>query len=173
VREAGARPEVFAYGLRNPWRFSFDRLRGDLWIGDVGQGALEEVDAVTLDGAVGANFGWSAFEGDARYNSDQEAPGHVPPVLTYPLEGDNCAVTGGYVVRDPALRSLYGRYLYGDYCAGELRSFVARPGRPAADDSPVGLEVAQLSSFGEDSAGRVYAVSLAGGVYRLVAEVEE
>jgi glucose/arabinose dehydrogenase len=167
VDQPDARPEIYAYGLRNPWRFSFDRVGGALSIGDVGQDAIEEIDLVTRREAAGANFGWSAFEGDEPFNSDQRAPGAVPPVLTYPLEGANCAVTGGYVVRDESLRSLYGRYLYGDFCAGELRSFVPRPGEDAEDDRPLGLEVPQLSSFAEDDRGRIYATSLEGPVYRL------
>jgi glucose/arabinose dehydrogenase len=169
VDQGGARPEIYAYGLRNPWRFSFDRVGGALSIGDVGQNEFEEVDLVARDSAAGANFGWSAFEGDERFNSDQEAPGHVSPVLTYPLDGDNCAVTGGYVVRDESLRSLYGRYLYGDFCAGELRSFTARPGEPANDDRALGVDIPQLSSFAEDGRGRIFATSLGGPVYRLAA----
>jgi glucose/arabinose dehydrogenase len=166
VDESGARGEIYAYGLRNPWRFSFDRLGGALSIGDVGQDSTEEIDLVAGGEGRGANFGWSAFEGNERFNDDQEASGHVPPVLTYPL-GGACAVTGGYVVRDESLRSLYGRYLYGDFCVGELRSFPARPGRQAVDDRPLGIEVPQLSSFGEDNRGGIYATSLDGPVYRL------
>ena len=162
---AGARPEILAYGLRNPWRFSIDRQTGRLWIGDVGQDSLEEVDVTPRLGA-SANFGWSAFEGTERFNSDQRAPGHVRPVLTYGQDA-GCSVTGGYVARDPKLPSLYGRYLYGDFCAGELRSFSAAPGGEVDDDRSLGLEVPALSSFGEDSVGRLYATSLDGPVYRL------
>jgi glucose/arabinose dehydrogenase len=166
--EEGARAEIYAYGLRNPWRFSFDRESGALWIGDVGQDALEEVDGIAAGRAAGANFGWSAFEGDERFNEDQQAPGHVEPLLTYSItEGENCSVTGGYVVRDRRLDSLYGRYLYGDFCAGELRSFTARPGVEAHDDRALGVTVPALSSFGEDGEGRIYATSLEGPVYRL------
>jgi len=160
-------PSTFAFGLRNPWRFSFDSKTGDLWIGDVGQDTYEEVDGVTFKDAAGANFGWSAFEGNSRFNADQQAPGAVPPVLIY-THANGCSVTGGYVVRDPSLPSLYGRYLYGDFCSGVLRSFTARPGRPATDDRPLGLQVPSLSSFGQDAAGHVYAVSLEGPVYLLV-----
>ena len=166
ARTQGARPEVYSYGLRNPWRFSFDRETGALAIGDVGQSSLEEIDYVGPGGGRGANFGWSAFEGDERFNSDQEADGHVPPVLTYGRD-EGCSITGGYVVRDPELPSLQGRYLYGDFCAGLLRSFVPAKGE-ARDDRPLGLEVPQLSSFGEDGSGRVYATSLEGPVFRLV-----
>jgi glucose/arabinose dehydrogenase len=167
---SGGEPEVAALGLRNPWRFSFDRASGDLWIGDVGQNELEEIDAVSaaeLRGGEPLNFGWSAFEGSQRFNADQEAPGHVPPVLEYPLGEGACAVTGGYVVRDETLRSLYGRYLYADFCIGELRSFTARPGREASDDRALGIDVPMLSSFGEDDRGRIYVTSADGPVYRL------
>jgi glucose/arabinose dehydrogenase len=166
VDRPGARPEIYSYGLRNPWRFSFDRLTEALSIGDVGQNRFEEVDLVARGAGRGANFGWSAYEGFARFNSDQTAPDAVPPALAYSHD-DGCSVTGGYVVRDTSLRSLYGRYLYGDYCAGELRSFAAEPGRRATDDRPLGLDVPSLSSFGEDDAGRIYATSLDGPVYRL------
>ena len=160
----GARPEVCDYGLRNPWRFSFDRDTGDLIVGDVGQNVVEEVDYVPADHVCGNNFGWSAFEGDDRFNRDQTAPNAVPPVLTYRHDEGGCSVTGGYVVRDPSLPSLDGRYLYADFCAGDLRTFEP----PAArDDRPLGLNVQSLSSFGEDSAGHVYVVSLEGHVYRL------
>jgi glucose/arabinose dehydrogenase len=159
-----ARGEIWAYGLRNPWRFSFDPERGWLTVGDVGQDALEEVDIVA-DGR-GANFGWSAFEGTERFNSDQTAPGAVQPILAYGRD-EGCSVTGGYVVRDPSLPALNGRYVYGDYCAGELRSFRPTPTK-AIDDRPLGLDVPSLDSFGEDNDGHVYAVSLEGPVYRLV-----
>ena len=168
VDEAGSRPEIYSYGLRNPWRFSFDRLTGALAIGDVGQSRFEEIDLLARGAGRGANFGWSAFEGFARFNQDQAAPSAVPPVLAYGHE-HGCSVTGGYVVRDRSLPSLFGRYLYGDYCQGKLRSFPAVPDHHASDDRPLGLKVPSLSSFGEDGAGHVYATSLDGPVYRLVA----
>ena len=167
VDTEGALPEIYSYGLRNPWRFSFDRETDALSIGDVGQDAFEEVDLVAAGEGSGANFGWSAFEGDAGFNDDEQAPGHVPPVLTYPRDEGRCSVTGGYVVRDPDLPSLEGRYLYGDFCEGRLHSFTAHPGEPASDDEMVGLTVPELSSFAEDAAGNIYALSLSGPVYRL------
>jgi glucose/arabinose dehydrogenase len=166
VDRPDARPEIYSYGLRNPWRFSFDRLTDDLSIGDVGQDEFEEVDLVGRGEGRGANFGWSAYEGTARFNDDQRAPNAVPPVLVYGHDS-GCSITGGYVVRDPSLPTLYGRYLYGDFCAGQLHSFTARPDREATDDRPLGLQVPSLSSFGEDNAGHIYATSLEGPVYRL------
>jgi glucose/arabinose dehydrogenase len=166
VDRPDARPEIYSYGLRNPWRFSFDRLTDDLSIGDVGQDEFEEVDLVGRGQGRGANFGWSAYEGTARFNDDQRAPNAVPPVLVYGHDS-GCSITGGYVVRDPSLPTLYGRYLYGDFCAGQLHSFTARPDREATDDRPLGLQVPSLSSFGEDNAGHIYATSLEGPVYRL------
>ncbi len=144
VGRAGARPEVYSYGLRNPWRFSFDRESGALTIADVGQNSLEEVDYTPAGEARGANFGWSAFEGTERFNEDQEAPGAVPPILTYGRDG-GCSITGGYVVRDPSLPSLAGRYLYGDYLrrrAAELRA--KRPRRPRRPAAGPGGEQPQL-----------------------------
>jgi glucose/arabinose dehydrogenase len=164
--QSGARPEILAYGLRNPWRFSFDSKTGDLWIGDVGQDREEEIDDLAnVD--VGANFGWSAFEGDLPFNDDQHAPNAVKPVLTYGRDR-GCSVTGGYVVRDPSLPTLYGRYLYADFCEGQLRSFDAsRAARPIRDDRALGLTVPSVSSFGEDRARHVYVTSLDGPVYRI------
>ena len=170
AEEGGARPEILAYGLRNPWRFSFDSRTGALWIGDVGQNALEEIDVVENPGEE-ANFGWSAFEGTERFNEDEEAPNAIDPVLTYGRDA-GCSVTGGYVVRDRSLPDLYGRYLYADFCQGQLRSFSAEDaaGGTAVDDRALGLQVPSISSFGEDQQGRIYAVSLDGPVFRLAPE---
>jgi glucose/arabinose dehydrogenase len=159
------RRQIYAYGLRNPWRFSFDRETGDLTIADVGQNAVEEVNFVRRGRGRGANFGWNRFEGRRRFRRGR-APGHVPPVLQRFHSQGNCTIIGGYVVRDRALGDLYGRYVYGDLCDGRLRSARLRPGR-ARGDRRIGVTVRQLSSFGEDGLGRVYAVSLNGPVYRL------
>ena len=167
---AGARPEVYAYGLRNPYRFSFDRRRGSLVIGDVGQDEIEEVDFVPgrTGGRAprgGYNFGWNVFEGSKRYESGS-APGALRPVLQHTHASGFCSITGGYVIRDPALgRGWTGRYIYGDYCDGTLR--LARLRRPAASSRPTRLKVDGLVSFGEDSRGRVYAISLNGPIYRI------
>ena len=165
--QTDARAETYSYGLRNPWRFSFDSKTGALWIGDVGQNELEEIDGVPEGAGAGANFGWSAYEGTDRFNDDQTADHAVAPVLEYSHD-HGCSVTGGYVSRDRALPALYGRYVYGDFCQGELRSFKADPGQRARDDASLGLNVASLSSFGQDQAGHLYATSLDGSVYRLV-----
>ena len=167
---AGARPEIAVYGVRNPWRFSFDRERGTLWIGDVGQDRWEEIDAIA-DPTSGVNLGWSSYEGTERFNEDERAPRALGPVLTYGREG-GCSVTGGYVVRDRSLESLYGRYLYADHCQGQLRSFTARDAivGEVRDDRALGLQVPSVSSFAEDARGRIYATSLEGPVYRLVPE---
>jgi glucose/arabinose dehydrogenase len=166
VGRAG-RNEIYSYGLRNPWRFSFDRATGDLVVADVGQGGFEEVNFSPRGTARGANFGWRVWEGRRRNFPGERAPGAVFPVLTYPTSR-GCAVTGGYVVRDRALRGWEGRYLYGDFCNGDIRSVRLSRSR-ASGDATTGLDVPQLSSFGEDNAGRVYVTSLRGPVYRLTA----
>jgi Glucose / Sorbosone dehydrogenase len=148
--------EIYSYGFRNPWRFSFDRRTGSLAIGDVGEGLVEEVDYVERSGARGANFGWPQYEGDRLY--DPSRPGPDPPtfpILAYRHEDGNCTVIGGYVVRDRRLRSLRGRYLYADLCAGELRSLVPRLDG-AVDDGALGPTVEIPTSFGEGYRGRIY-----------------
>jgi hypothetical protein len=158
----GTSSEVLARGLRNPWRFSFDRATGQLVIGDVGQDAAEEVDV-----GLAANYGWPCYEGTTKRTSTPAScdSGAAMPVLARPHTDGVCSITGGYVVRDPGLPTLAGRYLYGDFCAPALRSVdLANP----ASDAAVGLSVDSLSSFGEDACGRLLVVSLAGPVYRLV-----
>jgi hypothetical protein len=158
---AGAAPEIVGRGLRNPWRFSFDRGTGQIVVADVGQGALEEVNV-----GVAANYGWPCWEGTTRRTTDPGCASATAPVLTKNHGSDGfCSITGGYVVRDPGLPTLLGRYIYGDFCAPALRSVdLANP----SSDASTGLSVEQLSSFGEDACGRVLVVSLAGPVYRLV-----
>ena len=139
---SGARPEIYAYGLRNPWRFSFDRRTGDLTIGDVGQNAWEEIDFVRRARSAGANFGWRPFEGRARYTPGESAPSHVRPVIVRSHAAGNCSITGGVVVRDPALAGLRGRYVFGDYCRDEIVSARLLPGRAVgrARDAPARRE---------------------------------
>ncbi len=168
---SGARAEVYAYGLRNPYRFSFDRRRGHLTIGDVGQNEIEEIDFVPgrsggREPPGGYNFGWDVFEGRNSYEGGS-APGHVPPVIAHDQGGGYCSIIGGYVIRDPSLRGtrFSGRYVYGDLCNPALRlAFLKRPSAPTRS---TGLRVSSLVSFGEDGRGRVYAVSLDGPVYRI------
>jgi glucose/arabinose dehydrogenase len=171
----GKRPEIWSYGLRNPYRFSFDRQNGDLWIGDVGQDQREEVDFAAAPGlGGGANYGWNCREGFLSETVPPEsgcatATGFVDPVFDYMNPQPGCtyaAVIGGYVARGPGLGDTFGRYLYGDYCVGDIRSF--SPTAPIASDRSEGAHVDGLNSFGEDSCGRLYAISENGPVYRLV-----
>jgi glucose/arabinose dehydrogenase len=165
---AGARGEIYAYGLRNPWRFSFDRRTGDLTIADVGQDAVEEVDFMRKGRAKGRNFGWRPWEGRRR-NFNEPAPGAVFPVIQHTHASGFCSITGGYIVRDPSVPSLAGRYVYSDLCDGRIRSARLRAGRTTTG-RPLNLpRVSQVSSFGQDNRGRVYVVSLSGSVYRLAA----
>jgi glucose/arabinose dehydrogenase len=166
VGRAGAKPAIYAWGLRNPWRFSFDRATGDLTIGDVGQDHVEEIDFRAKGTGRGANFGWRAFEGARREDPGLRVSGDVKPVLQYTHDRGGCSVTGGYVIRDARLPALAGRYVYGDFCAGDLLTARLRQGG-ASSRRGLGLHVSSLSSFGEDSRGRVYVVSLDGPVYRL------
>ena len=162
---AGARPEIYAYGLRNPWRFSFDRLTGDLVLPDVGQESWEEINFAARGQGAGAFYGWDMFEGPAPVEVGTAGP-HVAPVHAYP-HPDGCAsITGGYVARDPALPSLAGRYLYTDLCAGVIRSIRLAPGS-ASDDAATELSLRLPVSFGEDLGGCLYVVSLQGGIYRI------
>lgn len=158
-------PEVFALGLRNPWRFSFDRANGDMTIADVGQDKYEEVDFVKWRNGAGRNYGWSRFEGRHTYYGGPAPANYVSPVIERSHSEGWCSITGGYIVRDRGVPALYGRYVYGDYCDAALRSAKLASGR-AIGDRPLGLRVPALSSFGEDARGRVYALSLNGPVYR-------
>jgi glucose/arabinose dehydrogenase len=164
-------PEVFSYGLRNPWRFSFDRETGDLTIGDVGQGTREEIDFVPrgAGGGLGANFGWRCYEGriSTPNVADCEPPGHVPPVHDYDSNNGFCGVTGGYVVRDPALPTLAGRYLYADLCSANLRSIALASPDASGDRQEALTPAATTVSFGEDSCGHVHTVSSNGPVNRI------
>ncbi len=163
----GGRDEIYALGLRNPFRFSFDSRSHDIYIGDVGQDEWEEIDHVSRRRLAGANFGWDILEGTHPYEGGGAPARYVPPVLEYSHDGGrNCAVTGGYVIRDHSLGSFYGRYIYGDYCGGQIRSF--DPHRPGPSDAATGLDLAQVSSFGEGAHGRIYVASLAGSVSRIV-----
>jgi glucose/arabinose dehydrogenase len=172
----GGRPEIYSYGLRNPFRFSFDSVtdpqQSRIVIGDVGQNKFEEIDYATLAAARGANFGWDAIEGYRPYEEEDSGTpdpgGTTKPIFAYPHSRDgSCSVIGGYVVADRSLPSLYGRYVYADYCEGQLRSLTPHLHR-ASGDHELGLAVASPTSFGEDDAHRLYVASQGGPVYRLV-----
>jgi len=170
VGRSGARREIYSYGLRNPWRFSFDRATGDLWVGDVGQGDVEEVDFAANGRGKGANYGWRAFEGSQVFAEGETARGHVKPVIEHSHGDGWCSITGGYVVRDRnAPQPVRGFYVYGDFCLGRIyRASVSKSGRTARTTRVPGLPlVPNLASFGQDASGRVHVVSLSGPVYRL------
>ncbi|HEX8754578.1 MAG TPA: PQQ-dependent sugar dehydrogenase [Solirubrobacterales bacterium] len=165
---------IWSYGLRNPFRFSFDRLTHAIYIADVGQDREEEVDSAPAPGlGIGANYGWNCREGTIEGPATDEgcagseASDFVEPIFTYAhqIPTSPCAIIGGYVSRDAGLASLYGRYVYGDHCTGEIRSF--DPANPRGTDRFEGLQVEELDSFGEDSCGRLYAVSGKGVVSRV------
>jgi glucose/arabinose dehydrogenase len=165
VGQAG-RDEIYALGLRNPYRFSFDSKTGDISIGDVGATSLEELDHETLADAEGANFGWPIFEGNV---GGPAPPNYRSPVHVYANDTETCAVTAGVVVRDPALSTLVGRLIYADYCAGDVRYLNPdAAGVPNPTDDSTGLEVAGPTSFGEGAGGQVYVTSHPGPVYRIV-----
>jgi hypothetical protein len=164
----GARAEIYSYGLRNPWRFSFDRATGDLSIADVGQDKFEEIDFARTGRAAGVNYGWKGYEGFGRYSSVHVSGTYSPPVLVRSHRAGFCAIIGGYVVRDRSLGSLYGRYLYGDNCNPGIYSVKLRTGH-ATGARTLPFKVHGLSSFGEDARGRIYLTALGGQLYRLAA----
>jgi glucose/arabinose dehydrogenase len=164
VGRSGARPEIWALGLRNPWRYSFDRETGDLWIGDVGQSDREEIDLLPAGTGAGANLGWDGFEGTQVY--EQPTPDEaIPPVHEYG-RSQGGTVIGGYVYRGQAIPGLRGAYLFGDYYNPRIRALVPREDG-SVNQVDLGIEVEGLVSFGEDQGGELYAISLSGGVYRL------
>ncbi len=168
VGRADALPEIWSYGLRNPWRFSFDSANGDLWIADVGQNQVEEVNLAPagLGAGNGLNFGWSAFEGTDRFNRDQPEGGTVGPVHEYrhDAEPGGCSITGGYVYRGAAIPALRGAYLFADYCEGGVRAIPSGGGATATvlTDGPGGI-----ISFGEGAGGELYVLTLDGDVLRI------
>jgi glucose/arabinose dehydrogenase len=171
VAKPGATPRMYAYGLRNPWRFSFDRSTGDMWIGDVGQDSWEEIDHLRAGAPPGTNFGWSYYEGTHVYKTQPINRSQLRfPVIEYPhataTGPSNCAVTGGYVYRGRILKGLRGEYVYGDYCSGRIWKRAATGGRPVP--MHISFDVPGISSFGQGAAGGLYVLSLNGSVYQLV-----
>lgn len=167
VRRSRSAPEMVGLGLRNPWRYSFDRATGDLYIGDVGQGDVEEIDFTPRTSPGLENYGWDLYEGSRRFEPGEPGPGRlVFPVFEYGHDGGNCTVVGGYVYRGVARPAERGRYLLGDYCSGVVWSFRTRAGE-AAGVRREPFRIPGLTSFGEDVAGEIYAASQDGMVYRL------
>ena len=165
ARLANPTATIVALGLRNPWRFSFDRATNDLWIGDVGQGDVEEIDKLSSREQGLVNFGWDVYEGSRSFEDKALGPGKlVQPVVEY-RHGDECSVTGGYVYRGTKVAAAKGRYFYGDYCSGRIWS--VRAAAPKAGARVEGFRVKSLSSFGEDLAGELYLVSQGGTIDRL------
>lgn len=164
VADPSGRPEIWALGLRNPWRFWIDPPSGALFVGDAGNARREEIDFASTS-RPGLNFGWPCWEGSLPFDTTRTCADSIPPLVEYPRSDGACAVIGGVVVRDPRLPELAGRYLYGDHCSGRVTALTAENGRAAGSDD-LGLEIPELTSFGVDGLGRVYATSLTGFVYR-------
>jgi glucose/arabinose dehydrogenase len=165
VGVSGARPEIWAYGFRNPWRMSFDRRTGQLFAGDVGQGAREEIDVVRR----GGNYGWNVMEGNIctpGVNASCSSNGFVAPILDYP-HGDECSVTGGFVYRGRQIPDLCGAYLYGDYCSGRIWA-LRTDGRRATTNRLLLDTDLSISSFGENRPGEIYVVDLGGTIHKIV-----
>jgi glucose/arabinose dehydrogenase len=174
ANDPNAAPEIWSYGLRNPWRFSFDKATHDLYIADVGQAAWEEVDVATAMTGLGrgADYGWNIMEGTHCYKpaTGCNQAGLVLPVLEYDHSGGACSITGGYVYRGTRVPALAGRYLYSDYCAGFVKSFTFAGG-VATDPKDWSAQLSpgpEVSSFGEDANGDVYIMTLTGKLYRIV-----
>lgn len=169
-----AAPEIWLYGVRNPWRFSFDALTGDLWVGDVGQSEWEEIDHLPavggFDAGRGANLGWDRMEGTHSFEGDNP-PGAVLPVFEYSHE-EGCSVTGGYVYRGDDIEPLQGTYLFADYCARGIRG-LQLDGTTIIDDRRWDLDVERVFSFGQDRDGELFVLLGSGEVRKLVLAGEE
>ena len=166
VDDPDAADEIYAYGLRNPWRFSFDPVTDELWIADVGQSEREEVNVQHYRDAAGANYGWNLMEGTLEFAGD-EPDDHVPPVYEYETRGpEGCAITGGYVYRGEAIDELVGAYLYSDYCEGLVRGLVVEGGEVVAQGG-LGISGQQVVSFAEDADGELYLLDFGGAVHRI------
>lgn len=167
ANSADAKPQIWAYGLRNPWRFSFDRATGDLYLGDVGQGEWEEINFQPAASAGGENYGWVLYEGNHPY-AGGSSEGLVFPVTEYSHGEGGCSVTGGYVYRGPSLPDLNGVYLFGDYCTGLVWSLYQTEAQTWVRDLFANTSF-NISSFGEDQAGELYLLDHSGAIYQLVA----
>jgi glucose/arabinose dehydrogenase len=160
-----ARPETWDWGFRNPWRFSFDRATGDLWVGDVGQNAWEEIDFAKA-GVGGLNFGWSLREGTHKYKGARPA-GEVDPVYEYSHASGGVAVTGGYVYRGTRIRNLVGSYVFADYAEGNITALQQHNGHVTAHRELNNSITSGISSFGQDNSGELYVLDLSGKLWRI------
>ncbi|MFI6555897.1 PQQ-dependent sugar dehydrogenase [Streptomyces griseus] len=166
VADANAKDEIWSYGLRNPWRFSFDAGTGDLLIGDVGQSDWEEIDWAPADSTGGENYGWSSMEGTHPFRGGTEPANHVPPVHEYDRTGLGCSVTGGYVYRGEALPDLQGSYVFSDYCDGTLRTLQMADGE-VTGVGDLGVSAGEVISFAEGGDGELYVLGSNGTVSRV------
>ncbi|MGB8939132.1 MAG: PQQ-dependent sugar dehydrogenase [Streptomyces sp.] len=166
VDDPKARDEIWAYGLRNPWRFSFDKGTGDLLIGDVGQSAWEEIDWAPANSEGGENYGWSQMEGTHPFRDGTEPANHVPPVHEYDRTGLGCSVTGGYVYRGKAIPALRGQYVFSDYCDGTIRALRMENGK-VTGASDLGVNGGEVISFAQGGSGELYVLDIGGSVYRI------
>ncbi|MEV0931701.1 PQQ-dependent sugar dehydrogenase [Streptomyces phaeochromogenes] len=166
VDDPNAKDEIWAYGLRNPWRFSFDARTGDLLIGDVGQNDWEEIDWAPAKSGGGENYGWSQMEGTHPFRGGTEPANHVPPVHEYDRTGLGCAVTGGYVYRGRAIPDLKGQYVFSDYCDGTLRTLRMRNGK-VTGESDLGVNGGEVISFVQGGDGELYVLAIGGSVSRI------
>ncbi|MER6635923.1 PQQ-dependent sugar dehydrogenase [Streptomyces microflavus] len=166
VAEEGAKDEIWAYGLRNPWRFSFDAGTGDLLIGDVGQSEWEEIDWAPASSKGGENYGWSSMEGNHPFRGGTEPANHVPPVHEYDRSGLGCSVTGGFVYRGEAIADLAGSYVYSDYCDGTLRTLDIENGE-VTGEGDLGVQGGEVISFVEAGDGELYVLAIGGAVSRI------
>ncbi|MFE0176022.1 PQQ-dependent sugar dehydrogenase [Streptomyces sp. NPDC059002] len=166
VDDPKAKDEIWSYGLRNPWRFSFDAGTGDLLIGDVGQSAWEEIDWASAKSEGGENYGWSQMEGNHPFRDGTEPANHVPPVHEYDRTGLGCSVTGGYVYRGRAIPELRGQYVYSDYCDGTLRTLKIENGKVTAVGD-LGVNGGEVVSFAQGARGELYVFDLGGTISRI------
>ncbi len=162
----GGRPEIWVYGLRNPWRFSFDRQTNDMWIADVGQGSWEEIDMVAFDQSTGVNFGWNLLEGTHDLRGGAPPGSTAPPVFETSHADGNCSITGGFVYRGTKIPDLVGAYVFSDYCNPAIRAIRVEAGTVTVVRD-LGVSAASVSSFGQDNDGELYVISQTEGVFRI------
>ncbi|MCK1798018.1 PQQ-dependent sugar dehydrogenase [Streptomyces sp. XM4193] len=166
VDNADAKDEIWSYGLRNPWRFSFDSATGDMLIGDVGQTDWEEIDWAPADSKGGENYGWSEMEGTHPFRGGTEPENHVPPVFEYDRSGLGCSVTGGFVYNGSAIPDLVGHYVYSDYCDGTARTLKIENGE-VTEEGDLGVNGGEVISIVQDGDGELYLLAIGGTISRI------